>query len=60
MDVLGHEDVSEDIELMPGTKFFEFVEEDGPGGVVVEKWETTITAECDEVPCTVGLMTLQL
>lgn len=47
--VLGHEDVSEDVELVAGAEFFEGVLEGGAGVVVMEEWETTIAAEGDEV-----------
>ncbi len=49
MDVLGHEDVAEDEELVTLPEPFERVLEGDSGMVVVEVGEAAITAEGDEV-----------
>lgn len=56
VDVLGHEDVTEDIKLVAGTESFEFFEEDGSGAVVVEIGKTAVTTEGDEVIVTLSLI----
>jgi hypothetical protein len=49
VNVLGHEDVAEDVELVALAKSFEDFFEDDPGGVLIEIGEPTITTEGDEV-----------
>lgn len=49
VDVFGHEDVAEDVEVVGGAEFFELVEEGGAGAVVVEEGKTAVTTEGDEV-----------
>jgi hypothetical protein len=49
VNVLGHEDVTEDVELVALAKSFEDFFEDDPGSVLIEIGEPTITTEGDEV-----------
>ncbi len=49
VNVLGHEDVAEDVELMGGAEFFEFFEEGDSGEVVVEEGKSTVTTEGEEM-----------
>ena len=60
MDVLGHEDVAEDVELVGGAEFLEFFEEGDSGEVVVEKGKSTVTTEGDEVIVAERLVSLQV
>ena len=59
MNVVRHQDIAKDIELMTATKFFEFAFEGEAGRVVVEIRKTTITTEGDEVIAALGLVSLQ-
>jgi hypothetical protein len=45
VDVLRHEDIAEDVELMTTARVFEDVEEDGAGVVVVEEGKPAVAAE---------------
>lgn len=56
MDVLGHEDVAEDVEAVASPELFECGFEGGAGVVVAEKRETLVTAEGDEVVVAFGLV----
>jgi hypothetical protein len=59
MDMLGHEYVAEDVELVALTKLFEDIEECGTRMVVVEIWQSTVAAESDEVEMALSLITLE-
>jgi len=59
VDVLGHEDVAEDVETVTDTKFLEGFFEDDAGVVVVEEWEPLMTTEGDEVVMAEGVVTLE-
>jgi hypothetical protein len=59
MDVFGHEDVAEDVEMVPLTELFEGFEEDCTGVVVVEVRETVITTEGDEVVVAEAVIALE-
>ena len=59
MDVLWHEDVAVEEELVAATKGFEGVEEDCAGGVVVEVREPVVTTEGEEMEMAFGLVSLQ-
>jgi hypothetical protein len=59
MDVLWHEDVAVEEELVAATKGFEGVEKDCAGVVVVEVGETVVTTEGEEVEMALGLVSLQ-
>jgi hypothetical protein len=59
VDVLGHEDVAEEEELVTPTEGFERVQEDSSGVIVVAIWESVVTTEGEEVVVTFGLVTLQ-
>lgn len=58
-NVLGHEDVSVEEELVALSEFFEGFFEDDAGLVVVQEWGLVVTTEGDEVVVTLGLVTLQ-
>ncbi len=60
MNMLRHEDVSEDVKSMPLTKAFEEVEKDCPRVIVVEIGKTPVTTEGDEVIVTEGVVTLEV
>ena len=60
MDVLGHENVAEDVELVAVAKSFEDFFEDDPGGVVVEVGEPAITTEGNEVVGAFRLVAFQM
>jgi lysylphosphatidylglycerol synthetase-like protein (DUF2156 family) len=60
MNVLGHDDVAEDVKLMAVADFLEFFEEGGWSVVVVEVGETAVTTKGDEVVMTLGLVTLEV
>jgi hypothetical protein len=60
VDVLGHEDVAEDVELVLLPCAFEGVEEDRSGVVVVEVGETVVTTEGDEVVVAEGVVSLEV
>jgi hypothetical protein len=55
MDVLRHEDVAEEVEVVFLAEPFELLFEDGAGGVVVKIRETAITTEGDEVEVVVSV-----
>jgi hypothetical protein len=59
VDVLGHEDVTEEIELVALPDFFEGFFEDDSGSIVVQIRETPVTTEGDEVVVSFGLVTLE-
>jgi len=59
MDVLGHEDVAVEEELVATAEGFEGVQECGLGVVVVQVGETVVTTEGEEVGMAFGLVTLQ-
>lgn len=59
MDMLGHEDVAEEEELVTLAEGFELVQEGGPGIVIVEVRQTVVTTEGEEVEVAFGLVTLQ-
>jgi hypothetical protein len=59
MNVVRHQDIAKDIELVTATKFFEFAFEGETGKVVVEIRKTAITTEGDEVIAALGLVSLQ-
>jgi hypothetical protein len=60
MDVLGHEDVAEDVKLVAASCLFEDGEEGRAGVVVVEVGKPTITTEGDEVVVSEGVESLQI
>jgi hypothetical protein len=59
MDMLGHEDVTEEKELVTLPEFLQGFFEDNAGVIVVQVWETTETTEGDEVVVAFGLVTLE-
>ena len=59
MDVLGHEDIAEDIKLMPVPEALEGIEKDDTGVIVVEVGKTVIATEGDEVVVAEGVVALQ-
>ena len=59
MDVLRHEDVAVEKELVAVAEGFEGVEKDCAGVVVVEVGETVVTAEGEEMEMAFGLVSLQ-
>jgi hypothetical protein len=59
MDMLGHEYVAKDVELMALTELFEDIEECDARMVVVEIWQSTVAAESDEVEMALSLITLE-
>jgi len=59
VDVLGHEDVTEEKEPMSLSKSFECVQKDKPSAVFVQVRETVVTAEGDEVVVAFGLVAFQ-
>jgi hypothetical protein len=59
MDVLGHENVAEDVEIVSQAELFESFEEDCAGVVVVEVWETLITTEGNEVVVAEAVIALE-
>jgi hypothetical protein len=59
MDVLGHDHVAEEKELMPLANAFEYFFEGDAGLIVVEVREPMEAAEGDEVIVAFGLVTLQ-
>ncbi len=58
MNVLRHEDVAEEVEVVFPAETFELFFEDDAGGVVVEIGETLITTEGDEVVVFVSVESL--
>lgn len=60
MDVLRHEDVAEDVELVAGAELFEFFEEGCSGEVAVEEGKTAVTTEGDEMIVAERLVSLQV
>jgi hypothetical protein len=59
VDVLGHEDVAEDVEAVTDAEFFEGVFEGEAGVVVIEEWKAVVTTEGDEVLVAEGLVALK-
>jgi len=59
VDVLRHEDVAEEVELVALAESFEGVEEDDAGVVVVQVGQPVVTTEGEEVMVAFGLVTLQ-
>ena len=59
MDVLGHEDITEDVELVSFPEAVEGIEKDGAGVIVVEVRETVAATEGDEVVVAEGVIALQ-
>ena len=59
VNVFGHEDVAEDVEIVPQTELFESFEKDCAGAVVVEVGETLITTEGDEVVVAEAVIALE-
>jgi actin-like ATPase involved in cell morphogenesis len=59
VNVLGHEDVSVEEELVAAAEGLESFEEDGSGSVVVEIGEPVITTEGEEVEMSFGLVSLE-
>jgi hypothetical protein len=59
VDVLRHEDVAKDKELVPLAESFESLFKEDAGPVVVQVRETPVTAEGDEVIVAFGLVSLQ-
>ena len=57
--MLGHEDVTEEKELVSLPKSFECLLEDDAGAVFVQVRETVITTEGDEVVVAFGLVAFQ-
>ena len=57
--VLGHKDVAEKIEAVTSAGFFEDVEEDGAGSIVVEEGKASVATEGDEVVVTEGVVSLE-
>lgn len=49
MDVLGHEDVAEDVELMPRAQLFEYFKERDSRRVAIEEGKPVVAGERDEV-----------
>jgi hypothetical protein len=60
VDVLGHEDVAEEIKAVALAGLFEDVEEDAAGVVVVEEGKSSVTTEGDEVVVTGGVVALEI
>jgi hypothetical protein len=58
MNVLGHEDVAVEEELVTAAEGFEGVQEDGSGVVVVEIREPVVRTEGEEVEMAFGLVSL--
>lgn len=50
VDVVWHQDIAEDVELMTMAEGFEFTLEDCAGVVVVEVRQAVVTSESDEMP----------
>jgi hypothetical protein len=59
MNMIWHDDVAEEEELVALTELFEGLFEDDTGVVVVEIWEAVITAEVDSVVVASLLIALQ-
>ena len=59
VDVLGHEDVTEEEELVTLPELFERLGEDDAGALFVQVGETVVTTEGDEVVVAFGLVTFQ-
>jgi hypothetical protein len=59
MDVLGHEDIAEEEELMTVAESFEPLFKYGAGVVIVQIGEAAVTTEGEEVVVAFGLITLQ-
>jgi hypothetical protein len=59
VDMLRHEDVAEEVELVALAKSFEGVEESDAGVVVVQVGEPVVATEGEEVTVAFGLVTLQ-
>jgi hypothetical protein len=60
VDVLGHEDVTEEEKLVTLAESFESLLKDGAGVVVVEVGETVVTTEGEEVVVAFGLISLKM
>jgi hypothetical protein len=59
VDVLGHEDVAEDVEVVTSPEFFEGLFEGGAGVDVVEVGEPAVTTEGDEMIVSFGVVSLE-
>ena len=59
VNVLGHEDVAEEVEAVPLCQPLECFEEDASGGIVGEIWETPGTTEGEEVVVALGVISLE-
>src|SRR6185312_6459758 len=59
VDVLGHEDIAEEKELVTLSKLLECFLEDDAGAVVVQVGKTAVATEGDEVVVAFGLITLE-
>jgi len=59
VDVFGHEDVAEDVELVPLPEALEGIENEGAGVVVVEIGKSVEATEGDEMIVTEGVITLE-
>ena len=59
MDVVRHDDVAEEEELVVLAELFEGFFDDGAGVVVVEIWEPVVAAEVDGVVVALLLIALQ-
>jgi hypothetical protein len=59
VDVLGHEHIAEDVELVPLPETLESIEEDDASVVVIQIRETLVTTEGDEVVVAEGVVTLE-
>ncbi len=57
--MLGHEDVTEDLELVPCSELFEDCCEGGAGVIVVEVRAPPMATEGDEVVMAFGLVTFE-
>jgi hypothetical protein len=60
VDVLGHEDVAVNVEVVPGAEPFQLSEEEETGGVVVEQRSTAVATEGDEVVGSTGLVPFEI
>jgi hypothetical protein len=60
VNVLGHQDIPEDVELVSLTESFQDFFEDDPCGVVVEVGTAVVTTEGDEVVAAFRLITFQV
>lgn len=60
VDVLGHEDVAEEVELVGESGALEDLFEDETGVVIIEERGALVTTEGDEVIVAAGLVALQM